>query len=184
MDLMPHKKSWVSPDGVVIEMITYRTILVDRLRDALRKYKYEDGELPDSLAAFILCAATTTDVQFDSTLAPHEIPLWGQFLHDMVKNPMWLRDPAKDYDAIVYAPSDMTDNWWEAYQATRDTANQAPAELQVPPPRAPEPDPETGEVDQNALNFITSNTPNGGTPLMIISSGSSEKPLAGRRKAK
>lgn len=176
--LMPSKKTWTSPDGVTIEMITYRTVLVDRLRDGLSTYKNDDGSLPDSLAQFILVAATTTDI----TLPDTDTPLWGQVLHDAVKSPTWLRTPASLYDSLMYAPSDLMDNWWTAYQVTRDTAHQAPLELQQTPPLPAEAYEAAGEEDEDKLNFTESSTSSGTPSLTVMSSNARETPSRDRRR--
>ena len=162
---MPSKKVWTSPEGVQIEMITYRTIRVDRVRDALTKYRSQDGSMPDSLSAFVLCAASTTDV----VLPEVNVPDWAKWLHNLVKTPSWLGDLPQHYEGIELAPSEMTDYWWTAYQETRDVSHAAPPELQASEPLAPEPDPETGEISPEALNFTNDDTLNGGKSSTIMS---------------
>lgn len=180
--LMPSKNTWVDPEsGVEIEMITYRTILVDRLRDGLSAYKNDDGSMPDLLASFILCAATTTDVR----LPEENVPEWARWLHETIKNPTWRKNIAQTYEDLIYAPSDMIVNWWQAYLGTRDTTYDAPPELQQDPPKKPMPDPETGVVNPEALNFTNSSTPSGGNPSTIMSLPTRSNPPTGRaRKAK
>jgi hypothetical protein len=179
--LMPSKKVWVSEDGVEIEMITYRTILTDRLRNGLKSYFNADGTMPDELASFILCAATTTDVR----LPAENAPAWGCWLFEMVNNPAWRQNIAKTYDDLVYAPSDMIDKWWSAYLETRDTTHDAPPELKQDRPSKPLPDPETGEVDQATVNFTSESKPDGAKQLTILSSPMpKDQPIARQRKAK
>jgi hypothetical protein len=179
--LMPSKKIYISEDGVEIEMITYRTILTDRLRNGLKSYFNADGTMPDELASFILCAATTTDVRLPADNAPE----WGCWLFEMVNNPTWRQNIAKTYDDLVYAPSDMIDKWWGAYLETRDTTHDAPSELKQERPSKPLPDPETGEVDQAAVNFTSESKADGAKQLTILSSPMpKDQPTGRQRKAK
>lgn len=178
MSLMPSKKTWVSPDGAIeIEMITYRTVMVDRLRDALRKHKDENGDLPDEVARFILCAGHTTAVR----LKVDSPPAYAASLNDLVNSPAWRKDPVKDYDSLDFAPSDVMAAWWVAYSETRDTSLEAPPELQQVEPLPPEPD-ANGEVDADALNFTPNSTGSGGTPSIVKLSTVPGKAQAGRQR--
>jgi hypothetical protein len=180
--LMPTKRTWVDPEsGVEIEMITYHTILMERLKDTLAKYKEADGTMSDVLATFIICAGSTTDVRIPA----ENVPEWAKWLHTIVKDPMWLRDVGKTYESLTYGPSDMLVMWYAAYDQTRDKSHAAPAELQQEKPKKPLPDPETGEVDQTALNFTSESKPDGVKPLTIMSLPMSDNQPTGRqRKAK
>lgn len=139
MPLMPTTKVWTSPEGVQIEFITYRTILVDRIRKAIAG----NGVDTDEDLVYILCASTTLGVTL-----PENPPLWAEALHSLVKSPDWLKDPRADYDSLRYAPSDLLLKWWIGYSETRDKSHAAPADLQKPAPLRPdiEVNEETGEV--------------------------------------
>jgi hypothetical protein len=130
-DLMPTKKIWTSPEGVQIEYITYRTMLVDRVRDSLTRAGVDIDT--DEVRGFILCTSVTTNV-----ILPEAPPLWGQVLHDMVKSGHWLKTPSADYESLAYAPSLLLDSWYTGYKATRDQSHAAPAELQQPAPLKPD----------------------------------------------
>lgn len=180
--LAPKTKVWKSEDGSIeIEMISYRTVYIDRVRDALRQYKYEDGTLSDSLSLFILCAGSTVE----SRLLVDEPPLWAEWLHSVAKEGFARKNPVKAYESLADAPSIVTDKWWQAYEDTRDNALLAPDVLQTPSPLPPEALFLNGEDDPDKLNFQESSTSNGGENLIVMSSPAPDKrSIAPARKAK
>ncbi len=169
--LMPTTKTWTSGEGVLIEMITYKTQVFDRIMFAMEEAfsRNEAGSLPDTVAAFIICAAVMVRID----LPPENAPEWAKWLHNMVSSPTWRRDPAKDYLSLDFAPVELLDKWYEAYQATRDDSHAAPPALQTPPPSAL---PTGEEDDQTAANPTAS----GGPSLTITSSPTRGKRSIGR----
>lgn len=180
--LMPSKKTWVSDDGVIeIEMISYRTVLVDRLRDQFRVYWDKQGDLDESLARFVLCLASTTSVK----LLVDEPPMWARIIYEMFEQGAWKREAVKVYESLDFAPSEVILYWYIAYLRTRDDSLLAPEPLQNPAPLPPEAYALEGEGDPVKLNFTESAMTNGGENLIVMSSPAPVKRSTGpTRKAK
>jgi hypothetical protein len=168
--LMPTTKTWTSKDGVTIEYITYRTVLMNRVRDAI----VTAGQMPTEQEwSFILPAATTTNI----TLPAEDPPIWGQILHGLVKGGSFLKSPLADYQSLAYAPEELIENWLQGFVETRDQTHAAPEPLKNAAPLPP--DVGTGEEGpQDESHPTSSDAPS----LSVLSSTSSGRPPRGKAK--
>jgi hypothetical protein len=163
--LMPEEKTW-EKEGVSIIFLPYENTLSVIVQAAMRQaYLYDAPtdadpdrkEIPTMVYMFYKAMPLILSVSLSE-----DAPRWGRFLKDMVESPTWLQNPVSDYKQIEKrADANLLFDCYAGFNETREKVFAAPPELQSPEPQKPLPDPETGVVDPDALNFTDSSTPHG-----------------------
>jgi hypothetical protein len=174
MTLMPETRTW-EKQGVTIEYLCFPTLFSHTISKTMRdKYSYpaptaNDPETTEvSTPVYIFYTAMPLIV---SVSLVDDAPHWGQLLKAAVEDSNWLSDPVADYVRLERrAPDNLLIDCYEGYKLTREKAYGAALELQTPPPAEPQPDPETGEVSEDALNFTMSSASDGGpsSPVKVL----------------
>jgi hypothetical protein len=189
MTLMPETRVW-EKQGVKITFLCYVTMLSLKVQNALREVYLYDAPTPENpqrqaVPVYVFAFYEAMPLIMSVEL-PDDAPLWGQILKRMIESPTWLSNPVADYKMIERtAPDQLLTNCYDGFKATRESAYIAPEEIRAGEPQHPQPDPVTGEVDQAALNFTQSSTPNGGAPLTVMPSPKQgARSQSNRQKAK
>jgi hypothetical protein len=189
MVLMPDEKTW-EKEGVRITYLCFDTMFSLKVQTIMRKkYLYpsptpenpDQHTVPTPVYMFYMAMPLIMSVELVDGAAG-----WGEKLKQAVESPEWLSDPVADFIRFERRmPTNILMDCYDGYKETREKAFVAPVELQTPEPLPPMPDPETGVVSEDAQNFTSSATPNGGTPLTLMPSQKREAPsVSSRRKAK
>lgn len=171
---MPETRTWCK-DGVTITYLCFATMFSHKVQSALReKYLYDSPtpekpdrqEIPTTVYMFYMAMPLIVSVDLID-----DAPIWGQMLKRAVDSPNWLIDPIADFIQMERrAPDNLLMDCYEGFKQTREQAYASPVELKEGEPLKPAADPETGEVDQTALNFTESDTRNGGqsSPVKVL----------------
>lgn len=177
---MPDEKAW-EKDGVRITYLCFDTPFSLRVQKVMRAKYLEDDPTPENPdqklvpgEVYMFYAAMPLIVSVELA---DGASAWGKHLKREVDAPTWLNDPIADFQRLERsARIELFTEVFEGYMATREQAFVAPEILQRGEPQKPKPNPETGVIDPDALNFSESSTPNGGTPSNV-------KVLKGRGKS-
>ena len=186
--LMPETRTW-EKQGVTITYLCFENTLSIIVQAAMREaYLYDSPTESDSQAK----AVPTTVFAFYKAMPlilkvdlADGAPRWGHFLKSKVESAKWLRDPIADYENIIrMGDSTILFDCYDGYLATREQAFAAPIELQSPEPLPPDPDPETGVIPEEKLNFTESSMSDGGTSSAVkVLPGQGKRSTAPRQKA-